>query len=118
MGGGGVLSSEKGGGVVELSTNKRRMWVSRGRGDSTARPVLVSSRTTRSADMPPVQASPFLSVTTSYGLVNLVGSAHSWNFSDRVSNIVILLPRYCANHKRSWSSMRPRRLGEKLVGTW
>src|SRR5215813_9395093 len=113
-----LLPTQKVGGLVVLSTKERRMSVSRGSGYSTACPVCGSSRTIRSVVMPPVQASPFLSVTTSYGCVCLVGNGHSWIFSALVSNIVTLLPRYCANQKRSWSSRRPRRLREKGVPVW
>ena len=52
-------------GVVELSTNTRRMLVVFGSWYSTNVPVLGSSRDTRSLIIEPVQASPFLSVTTS-----------------------------------------------------
>src|SRR5262249_56102806 len=52
-------------GVVELSTNTRRMLVVFGNRYSTNSPVLGFSRDTRSLSIEPVQASPFLSVTTS-----------------------------------------------------
>src|SRR5258708_9850024 len=52
-------------GVVELSTNTRRMLVVFGNRYSMNSPVLGFSRDTRSLNIEPVQASPFLSVTTS-----------------------------------------------------
>src|SRR4051812_3891464 len=51
-------------GLVELSTNTRRMLVVFGRRYSTNWPLLVSSRTTRSLIIEPVQASSFLSMNT------------------------------------------------------
>lgn len=52
-------------GVVELSTNTRRMLVLRGSRYSTERPVRVSTRVTKSVIIEPVQASSFLSIATS-----------------------------------------------------
>ena len=60
-----LLPTQKVGGVVELSTNMRRMLVSRGSGYSTTSLLLGSSRITRSLVMPPVHNWPFLSQITS-----------------------------------------------------
>src|SRR5262245_20552504 len=103
-------------GVVELSTKTRRTFVLRGSRYSTTSPVLEFSRTMRSVLMLPVQRSPFLSGTTSYGQVHLVGTAHSVNFSLLVSSMATLSPRYSANHRRSCASMWPRRGWESRVG--
>src|SRR5262249_51397662 len=60
-----LLPTQKVTGVVELSTKTRRMLVSRGSRYSTDAPILVSSRTMWSLSIEPVQASSFLSRTTS-----------------------------------------------------
>src|SRR5262245_21712450 len=60
-----LLPTQKVTGLVELSTNTRRILVVFGNRYSTNSPVLGSSRDTRSLSIEPVQASPFLSVTTS-----------------------------------------------------
>src|SRR5215467_12463890 len=52
-------------GVVELSTNTRRMLVSRGSRYSTNLPVVGSSLETRSLSIEPVQTLPVLSIVTS-----------------------------------------------------
>src|SRR5262249_28625944 len=52
-------------GLVELSTNTRRILVVFGSRYSTNSPVLGFSRETRSLSIEPVKASPFLSLTTS-----------------------------------------------------
>src|SRR5580765_2633514 len=58
-----LLPTQNVGGSVELSTSTRRMLVGCGNRYSIVSPVLLLTRTTRSVDMPPVQISPFLSMT-------------------------------------------------------
>src|SRR5437016_4332567 len=111
-----LLPTQNVGGVVELSTNTRRMFVGRGSMYSVNLPVLGSSRSTRSLSIEPVHASPFLSRATSYGCDHGVGAGHSWKRSAFVSNTAILLPRYSANHRRSCASICPRRGAERVVG--
>src|SRR5260221_12853374 len=83
------------GGFVELSTSTRRMFVLRGRRYPTVSPVLLLMRATRSLNMPPVQMSPFLSTTASYGYVAGV-AFHSLNSLLRALNIVTCLARFSA----------------------
>src|SRR5438445_8347342 len=99
-----LLPTQKVGGLVELSTFTRRTLVVRGRRYSVTSPALVFTRTMWSLDIPPVQAYPALSRMASYGFVQGVGTAYSWNFSVLASNIPILLPRYSPNHSRSCGS--------------
>src|SRR5437660_258705 len=72
-----LLPTQKVTGVVELSTNTRRMFVCRGRRYSVNRPLFGSIRITRSASIPALHTSPLLSTTTSYGAVYGVGTGHS-----------------------------------------
>ena len=79
-------------------------------------PVPGMSRTTRSVNIDPVQTSPFLSTTVSYGLVRGVGGCHSWNSSVRGSNIPITLPPNPAYQTRSCESTSPLRGRDPVVG--
>src|SRR6266850_2497606 len=103
-------------GVVELSTNTRRMLVDRGNRYSVNSPLSGRSRSTRSVDIDPVHASPFLSTVTSYGADHGVGVGHSLNVSALVSNIPMRLPRYSPNQRRSCASIMPRRGADPAVG--
>src|ERR1700684_1316557 len=63
--------------VVVSSTNDRRMLVGRGSRYSVNVPDAGSSRSTRSAIIPPPHTSPFRSATTSYGKYHGAGGVHS-----------------------------------------
>src|SRR5262245_12990141 len=99
------------------STNTRRTLVERGSRYSVIWPDLVSSRATRSLSIEPVHTSraPLVG-TTSTGMPHLLGSLTSLVSADLGSNRPIELEPYCANHSRFWSSTRPRRGFEPLVG--
>src|SRR3954467_3741133 len=92
------------------------MLVKRGSRYSIGWALFVFTRTMGAFSIEPVHASPFLSSATSYGWVHAVGTCHSLNCSVLVSNIAILLPRYCANQMRSCASIMPRRGPELFVG--
>src|SRR6188768_1957691 len=76
----------------------------------------MSSRDTRSVSMEPVQASPFLPATASYGALHGVGVFHSFIDAVDGSNMPMRSAWYSANQTLpSWST-RPRRGREFGVG--
>src|SRR5438128_11701863 len=92
-----LLPTQNVGGVVELSTKTRRMFVCRGSRYSVNVPALGSSRSTRSLSIEPVQASPLLSRATSYGCAHGVDAGHAGQRSAFVANTPTLLPRHPAH---------------------
>src|SRR5262249_62295722 len=93
-----LLPTQKVTGVVELSTNTRRLLVERGSRYSVNWPVLGSRRVMRSVHMELVHASPFLSTATSYGADHGVGTSHSLKASVLGSNMPMRLAPYSPNH--------------------
>jgi hypothetical protein len=63
----------------------------------------------RSDIIDPVHASPFLSMTTSYGFDHDVGTGHSLICLVFGSSIPMASPSYSANHRRFWASTLPLR---------
>src|SRR4051812_27722509 len=91
------------------------MFVELGNRYSVISPVLLFMRVTRSVIIEPVQASPFLSTATSYGLLHAVGTTHSRIALVFGSYMPTALPSYSANHRRFCSSTRPRRGRERRM---
>src|SRR5712691_10697954 len=96
-----LLPTQNVAGVVELSTNTRRMFVNRGSRYSVMAPVFGSRRITRSLYSPPAHTLPCVSAVTSYGHDSGVGAVHSWKVAVRVSNIPIRSARFSPNHTRA-----------------
>src|SRR5690242_10324142 len=96
----------------------RRILVERGSRYSTHSPVLGLSRSIRSVSIEPVQISPLLAGTTSYGSKYGVGTLNSVIFSVFGSKRPMALAPYSANQRILSASTRPRRGREAGVGVW
>src|ERR1051325_3673143 len=94
------------------------MFVGLGSRYSVNRPVAVSSRTIRSDIIDPVHASPFLSMTTSYGFDQGVGTGHSLICFVFGSSTPTASPSYSANQRRFCASTLPLRGRELGIEVW